>query len=206
MISPSPRALALLLPALAVAGCAGGPVGNTGIVTRAQAEKLGITNSGAATVGTVDGSYGAAPSATVRTTTVTTSAASGGAIAPIAAPRGGGGLSRPAANTAAELNTTSAEERAAAAAPPAEPAGEKKLGTTIASLGDPTEPGFWLKTPLVKAKASGRVVNPANGKSAKVDLIPLSGPSSAGSQLSLPAVQLLGISLTDLPEVEVYRD
>lgn len=105
--------------------------------------------------------------------------------------------------TAAQLDTTSAEQKAAAAAP-AETA-EAKLGTTIASLGDPTEPGFWIKTPLVKARAVGRIVNPANGKSAKVDLIPLDGAASAGSQVSLPALQLIGVSLTDLPEIEVYR-
>ncbi|MDN3710850.1 hypothetical protein QWZ10_01660 [Paracoccus cavernae] len=89
--------------------------------------------------------------------------------------------------------------------PPRPPAG-KKLGLTVASLGDPTQPGFWIKTPLVKSAGKGRIVNPANGKSAKVDLQPLAGPASSGSQVSLPALQLIGISLTDLPSVEVYQN
>ena len=111
---------------------------------------------------------------------------------------------RPAARaSAAQLDTTTGAQKAEAAKPAA--AGETKLGTTVASLGDATQPGFWIKTPLVKEAGVGRVVNPANGKSSKVDLIPLSGPASGGSQLSLPALQLLGISLTDLPTVEVYR-
>ncbi|AUH34504.1 hypothetical protein [Paracoccus tegillarcae] len=108
-----------------------------------------------------------------------------------------------ARSTAAQLDTTTAAQKVAAAAPAAK--AETKLGTTIASLGDVAEPGFWIKTPLVKSRGIGRIVNPANGKSSKVDLIPLDGPASGGSQLSLPALQLLGISLTDLPEIEVYR-
>ncbi|WP_104491725.1 hypothetical protein [Paracoccus denitrificans] len=108
----------------------------------------------------------------------------------------------PAARTAAEFDTTTREQRAAAAAPPT--TGERRLGTTIASLGDPSQPGFWIKTPLAKSETDGRIVNPANGKSAKVRLIPLDGPASGGSQVSLPALQLIGVSLTDLPTIEVY--
>lgn len=111
---------------------------------------------------------------------------------------------RPAARaTAAQLDTTTPEQRAAAARP-AE-AAETKLGSTIASLGNPSEGGFWIKTPLVRQRGIGRIVDPATGKSAKVDLIPLDGPASGGSQVSLPALQLLGVSLTDLPTLEVYR-
>lgn len=108
------------------------------------------------------------------------------------------------AKRAADFDTTSAAQKAEAAKAPTK--GEVKLGTTVASLGDPTNPGFWVKTPLVKENAKGRIVNPASGKSAKVDLIPLSGPASGGSQVSLPALQLIGVSLTDLPEIEVYRN
>ena len=104
--------------------------------------------------------------------------------------------------TVAALDTTTAAEKAAAAKPFA---GGGKLGSTVASLGDATEGGFWIKTPLAKAPAKGRVVNPANGKSANVDLQPLSG-GGAGSQLSLAAMQALGLSLTDLPEVEVWQN
>ncbi len=80
---------------------------------------------------------------------------------------------------------------------------ERRLGTTVASLGDPSQPGFWVKTPLVQSETDGRIVNPANGKSAKVRLIPLGG-AGGGSQVSLPALQLIGVSLTDLPTLEIY--
>ena len=81
--------------------------------------------------------------------------------------------------------------------------GERRLGTTVASLGDPSQPGFWVKTPLVQSETDGRIVNPANGKSAKVRLLPL-GSAGGGSQVSLPALQLIGVSLTDLPTLEIY--
>ena len=110
---------------------------------------------------------------------------------------------RPTARTADELNTTSPQQRAEAAAAPA--GRQERLGTTVASLGDPTQPGFWIKTPLVSAAGKGRIVNPANGKSANVEMLPLPGPASGGSQVSLPALQLIGVSLTDLPRIEVYR-
>lgn len=109
----------------------------------------------------------------------------------------------PSARTAAEFDTTTREQKTAAAAAPT--VKERKLGATVASLGDPSQPGFWIKTPLVKSAAEGRIVNPANGKSAKVRLIPLGGPASGGSQVSLPAMQLIGVSLTDLPTIEVYQ-
>lgn len=106
-----------------------------------------------------------------------------------------------AAQDVANLDTTNSTEKAQAAAPRA---GGQRLGTTVASLGDPSQAGFWVKTPLVRSETSGRVVNPANGKSANVRLIPLGGPASGGSQVSLPALQMLGVSLTDLPTLEVY--
>lgn len=105
--------------------------------------------------------------------------------------------------TADQLDTTTAEQKAAAAKAPE--TGETKLGSTVASLGDPTEGGFWIKTPLVKARGVGRIQNPGNGKSAKVDLIPLDAPASAGSQVSLPALKLIGVSLTDLPTIDVFK-
>lgn len=80
-----------------------------------------------------------------------------------------------------------------------------RIGTTVASLGDASQPGLWLKTPLVTAAAKGRIVNPATGKSANVDLIPLAGPATGGSQASLPALQAVGASITDLPTIEVWR-
>ena len=116
---------------------------------------------------------------------------------------------RPPASTARTqeaLDTTTQAQRAQAAAPAAVQSGATNLGTTIASLGSPTEPGFWLKTPLVSTETMGRVTNKANGKSAAVRLIPIAGPASGGSQMSLPAMRLLEVSLTDLAEVEVTQD
>ncbi|MFW2586838.1 hypothetical protein [Sagittula sp. SSi028] len=106
------------------------------------------------------------------------------------------------ARTAAQFDTVSAEEKAAAKAAPADPAGEQALGSTVASLGDPSKPGLWLETPLVKSVQSGRVAY--NGQSAKVELRPIDGPASAGSRMSLSAMQLVGAPLTDLPTVEVF--
>ncbi len=109
-----------------------------------------------------------------------------------------------APRTAEAFDTTTVEERTAAAAAPAAPR-ELRLGTTVASLGDPTEAGFWLKTPLVDAPAAGRVVFPGTGKSAQVELRPRDAEPGAGSQISLSAMRLIGAPLTGLPEIEVYR-
>ena len=106
-----------------------------------------------------------------------------------------------AARTADALDTTTPEQRAAAVAPAQSPS--KSLGKTVVSLGSPTEPGLWVKTPLVKTESQGRVTNLANGKSSLVTLLPLDGPATAGSRMSLPALRLIGASLTDLTEVEV---
>lgn len=76
------------------------------------------------------------------------------------------------------------------------------LGTTVASLGDPAETGLWMDTSLVKEVRPGRVTLAATGKTVEVSLRPLAG--SGGSRLSLQAMQALGVSPTDLPEVEVF--
>ena len=77
------------------------------------------------------------------------------------------------------------------------------LGRTVASLGNAAEPGLWLKTPLVQTEQPGTVYYPATNKSVKVTLIPIEGPVTAGSRLSLQAMQDLGAPLTGLPEVDV---
>lgn len=110
------------------------------------------------------------------------------------------------ARTVEEFDTTTAEQRAAAAAPVPAAVASGPIGTTIASLGDVTQPGFWLKTPLVRAAKPGRITYPATGKSAQVELIPLDGPETAGSQISLAAMRLIEAPLTSLPEIEVYSD
>ncbi|MEP5154824.1 hypothetical protein [Planktotalea sp.] len=122
---------------------------------------------------------------------------------PKARPAGLGRVVPKAAKTAEEFDVTTEEERKAAAAVPVE-GGEKALGLTVASLGDPTQAGFWIKTPLVSAQTSGRVVYPGNGKSVQVDLIPIEGAETAGSRLSLAAFRVLEAPLTELPEVEVF--
>jgi hypothetical protein len=74
-------------------------------------------------------------------------------------------------------------------------------GRTIASLGSPAEPGLWLKTPLVNAAQSGKVSY--KGKTIDVQLIPIEGPKTAGSRLSLQGFQSLGAPLTELIDVSV---
>ncbi|ETX29453.1 hypothetical protein [Roseivivax isoporae] len=109
----------------------------------------------------------------------------------------------PTARTVEDFDVTTAEERQEAAAAPA-PGGERNLGSTVASLGDPAQGGFWLETPLVTTATQGRVVYPATGKSAQVELRPIEGAATAGSRISLAAMRLIEAPLTDLPTVEVY--
>ncbi|MBO9464436.1 hypothetical protein J7443_04265 [Tropicibacter sp. R15_0] len=110
------------------------------------------------------------------------------------------------ARTVEQFDTTTPEEREAAAVAPVETGGEKFLGETVASLGDPTKPGFWLETPLVSSPKQGRVMYTGSGKSAQVDLIPIEGPDTAGSRISLAAMRLIEAPLTDLPTIEVYSN
>ena len=109
----------------------------------------------------------------------------------------------PAARTVEDFDTTTAAQRAEAQKKV--PSAEINLGLTIASLGTATEPGFWLKTPLVSSPAKGRVVSPANGRSVQVDLIPIDGPKTGGSRMSLAALRLIDAPLTGLHEVRVFR-
>lgn len=106
----------------------------------------------------------------------------------------------PTARTVEQFDTTSAEDRAAAVAPTT--GGERRLGATIASLGSPTEPGIWFKTPLVSEATQGRVEY--NGNSVNVELRPSGGAQGSGSQISLAAMRLIEAPLTGLPEVTVY--
>ena len=123
---------------------------------------------------------------------------------PMARPDGLSAPPPPAqARTAEEFDTTSAAQREAASKAP--DGAEETLGTTVASLGDPTRAGFWIETPLVTAPGKGRVLYGPSGQSAQVDLIPIDGPATAGSRLSLSAMRLIGAPLAGLPEVTVYR-
>ena len=109
-----------------------------------------------------------------------------------------------AGQSAAALDTVSESEKEEAKAAAAQ-SGAQELGRTTASLGAPAEAGLWLKTPLVSAPAKGKVELASGGESLAVDLIPIEGEATAGSRLSLSAMQALGVSLTDLPELVVYR-
>ncbi len=106
------------------------------------------------------------------------------------------------ARTAEAFDTTTEAERAIAKAAAAEPpeSAEQALGTTVASLGDPADPGLWLATPLVSGTRPGRLVYPETGESVLVELRPASG----ATRISLAAIRLLGAPLAGLPEIEVY--
>ena len=108
------------------------------------------------------------------------------------------------ARTAEDFDTTTVEERAQAAAAPNDTGAEQALGATIVSLGDPARPGFWIETPLVSSPTTGRVAYPSTGQSSQVDLIPIDGPATAGSRMSLAAMRLIGVPLTGLAEVQVF--
>ena len=117
-------------------------------------------------------------------------------------PRPDGRTAPETARTVEEFDTTSSAERAKATAPSQ---GGTPLGITVAGLGNPATPGFWLETPLVETRAFGRVEAP-NGTGVKVDLIPIAGPPGAGSRLSLAAIRMLGLPLTGLHELRVFRE
>lgn len=122
---------------------------------------------------------------------------------PMPRPGEGGAMPVAGANTVDQFDTTTAAERAAAQATPAAVA-EVKLGRTVASLGNPADPGFWLETPLAKSTGPGRVVSVATGAAVALELRPIDAPEGAGSRISLPALRLLGLGLAGLHELEVY--
>ncbi|SFS06419.1 D-galactarate dehydratase [Yoonia litorea] len=103
------------------------------------------------------------------------------------------------ARTVDEFDTTTAADREAAVTLAS--AVDASLGTTLATLGSPTEPGIWLKTPLVSALQSGRVTY--QGNTINVELRPSGGVSGSGSQISLAAMRLLNAPLTEIIEVSV---
>lgn len=119
--------------------------------------------------------------------------------APVTTPELSAPPPKAGARTAEALDTTTPEQRAAATAAPA-PAAQSGLGKVSVSLGDPTAAGFWLKSALVKTTGSG-LVKTAGGQTVQVEL----QPGEGAAQLSLAAFRALGLSLTDLPEVEVFR-
>ena len=109
-----------------------------------------------------------------------------------------------APRTVDDFDRVSAEERQAAIAPPSAAAGS--IGSTIASLGDPGRPGFWMETPLVRSPTRGSVLYRPRGRRLNLDLIPIDGPASGGSRLSLSAMRMLDAPLTGLPRVDVFTN
>ena len=104
--------------------------------------------------------------------------------------------------TAASLDHSSDAERSAARR--VSSAGTA-LGETVASLGNPAEQGFWLKTPLVTVETKGVVTDRTTGRSASVTLLPIDGPATAGSRISLAALRVLEAPLTALVTLSVRR-
>ncbi len=74
--------------------------------------------------------------------------------------------------------------------------------STVAGLGDPTEPGLWMETPLVTVNQTARVRS-ATGAEVTLTLRPIAGEASAGSRLSIDAMRALGAPLTELVELQV---
>ena len=105
-----------------------------------------------------------------------------------------------AARSVEEFDTTTEEQRAAAAS---SKTGGTFLGTTVASLGDPARPGFWIETNLASEAGAGRLINPVNGKSVEVEIFPI---ESGSSRVSLAAFRVLEAPLTGLPTLEVYAE
>lgn len=79
--------------------------------------------------------------------------------------------------------------------------GSAELGTTVASLGDPSVPGLWMETPLTQREQTGQAYY--RSSSVTLTLRPSGGAPGSGSRMSLLAMQALGAPLTELIEVRV---
>ena len=113
---------------------------------------------------------------------------------------GASSASEPGTDTPRPMERPTTEGTAGLDDPTPLPAGGG--GETVATLGDPTEPGLWLRTPLVRVEQEGRVMT-EGGASVTLTLIPIEAEPGAGSRISLAAMQALGASLTDLVPLTV---
>lgn len=112
-----------------------------------------------------------------------------------------GASETPGAENAVALVRPQARPVDATARPVAAVAPTGGAQTTVAALGDPARPGVWIETPLARIEGAGAVS--VNGQTVAVTVIPVDGPASGGSRLSLAAMQALGVPLTDLVTVSV---
>lgn len=79
------------------------------------------------------------------------------------------------------------------------------VGETLAGLGTPAERGLWLRTGLVADTRNGRIVT-ADGRNLALELRASDAEPGAGSQISLMAMQALGLPLGDLAILRVFVD
>ena len=99
------------------------------------------------------------------------------------------------------ISVTVLEKVAGVSPAPRGATGGAALGVVTVGLGSPTEQGLWLKTNLVKTPMPGRVAL-ASGQSIALDLQPTTG----GALMSFAAYRALGLTLTDLPQVQVFAN
>jgi hypothetical protein len=111
---------------------------------------------------------------------------------PAAAPR--------SARNVDDFDTTTAAVRQAATQVVA---GGTAIGTTIATLGAPADPGIWVKTPLVTQVTQGRIRY--QGRVINAELRPSGGVAGSGSQISLAAMRLIAAPLTGLVALTLLR-
>jgi len=201
------KQIMLLTTAIALAGCAGqgpGLFNNTGqtpppAAGNGQANANGENpdaNPAANTNGTTDTAQNTPPNPAPNTNTVVVNN-NGTTVTPAPTP------DPPAPEPVQTVEVTPTPTPAPA--PANNVPSDGRLGTTVVSLGDPAETGFWLVTPLVDNFTVGRVIYPGTGRPAQVELRPAGGGGS-GSQMSIAAMKMLGIPLDGLEEVVVYAN
>lgn len=106
----------------------------------------------------------------------------------------------PSARNVDDFDTTTTAARQAATQAVA---GGTRIGTTIATLGAPADPGIWVKTPLVTQVTQGRIQY--QGRVINAELRPSGGVAGSGSQISLAAMRLIAAPLTGLVTLTLLR-